>query len=868
MADIITDNTFISKAKPADISMDYTSLRAEGLAYLQNIASDIWTDYNDHDPGVTILEALVYAITDLGARANKPIEDLLVTKQQPAGEKDFFSAEEILPSNAITLSDYRKILIDLDAIRNAWLFKSTSSEQQIYLNRTTKKLTYDTGDSLPLNGLYNVLLEFEEDDVLGDLNSSIVSANIEILIGGNPNPVEHVIEVAFPFWDEISATWTQNITLNSITLQDVPGMPGKKLRELETGIRFIFFAVLQITYNGAQTDQIGVTIQLTSVMQDAATELPLVEAGIINKLQDITGTSISKEYNLKIIAANNILNTVKAYLFDNRNLSEDFYAFKATRIQEIGIKAEIQLASGANAEQILAQLFFGLDQFFSPPIRFYSLQEMLAQGKSTDEIYDGPLLKNGFILDEDLIELKRENIIYTSDLVRIIMNLNSSAGVVQSGYSGQNKKIISVQGLTITNYINNQVITANVRNCLSLTLIDIYKPKLSIGKSNITITKDGVEVSYDESKVVAAFKLLESAQMVVNKVPASLLPLPAGNYLAVDTYYSIQNDFPQTYGISYVGLSNTATELRKAQAKQLKGFLLFFEQLLANYLSQLSHIKDLFSIDAGVDDTYFWQPVNAVPDVAPLLQATYATAIPQLLKTLEQPASGSSRRNNFLDHLLGQFGEDFTDFALLMYAKYNDAATETLIKDKATFLQEYATLSYNRAKSYNYSGAAWDTDNVAGLKKRISRLLGIASYNQQSLSGTTDEGFHIVEHILLRPKVNDASSGTTDDFLQVDVDADGNIIEGKKDPYSFRLSFIFPDWPERFADADFKRYIEKIVQRETPAHILAEIYWLEQPAMQTFETAFKAWLTITATATDPDLVTPAKNNFIAVLNSL
>src|SRR5579862_3941165 len=98
MADTSTDNTFISKAAPPSVSMDYAALRAQGLAYIQQIASGTWTDHNIHDPGITILENLSYAITDLGARANKNIEDLLVTDQQPPGEKDFFHAEEILPS--------------------------------------------------------------------------------------------------------------------------------------------------------------------------------------------------------------------------------------------------------------------------------------------------------------------------------------------------------------------------------------------------------------------------------------------------------------------------------------------------------------------------------------------------------------------------------------------------------------------------------------------------------------------------------------------------------------------------------------------------------------------------------------------------
>ncbi len=47
--------------------------------------------------------------------------------------------------------------------------------------------------------------------------------------------------------------------------------------------------------------------------------------------------------------------------------------------------------------------------------------------------------------------------------------------------------------------------------------------------------------------------------------------------------------------------------MRKAQAKQLKGFLLAFDQLLANSLAQLRHAKDLFSVESASAQTYFFQ---------------------------------------------------------------------------------------------------------------------------------------------------------------------------------------------------------------------------------------------------------------------
>ena len=81
-----------------------TCLRAEGLKYVEQLARRIWTDYNVHDPGITILELLCYAITDLGYRTSYPIQDIL-TEQKDSLQKlhaQFVSAARILPSKPVT----------------------------------------------------------------------------------------------------------------------------------------------------------------------------------------------------------------------------------------------------------------------------------------------------------------------------------------------------------------------------------------------------------------------------------------------------------------------------------------------------------------------------------------------------------------------------------------------------------------------------------------------------------------------------------------------------------------------------------------------------------------------------------------------
>ena len=108
-------------------------------------------------------------------------------------------------------------------------------------------------------------------------------------------------------------------------------------------------------------------------------------------------------------------------------------------------------------------------------------------------------------------------------------------------------------------------------------------------------------VTADEALFAKYLSALEIAARTKAKTPFTYdLSIPLGQYRSPADYYSFQNEFPGLYGLSEYGLGNAADNKRKALAYQLKGYLLFFDQLLANYFAQLSHVKELFSTDPTV----------------------------------------------------------------------------------------------------------------------------------------------------------------------------------------------------------------------------------------------------------------------------
>src|SRR5207249_11697827 len=110
----MNDSVVISKNPKPDPSEDYGWLRQKGLEYIQQLGSRLWTDYNIHDPGITLLELLCYGITNLGYRTSLDIKDLLALPKNETPHPEwqaFYTAREILTISPWTINDYRKLLI-------------------------------------------------------------------------------------------------------------------------------------------------------------------------------------------------------------------------------------------------------------------------------------------------------------------------------------------------------------------------------------------------------------------------------------------------------------------------------------------------------------------------------------------------------------------------------------------------------------------------------------------------------------------------------------------------------------------------------------------------------------------------------------
>lgn len=148
-------------APPLPAHLDFDQLRDLALARLQALSGEHWTDYNAHDPGVTLLEALCYALTDLGYRAGYPVADWLA---EGDGGASLPGPEVALPSPPVSAVDWRRLLSADAGNRYARLQAPDESKAPAVLYYTEEEggalsNVPDPGArAVPLRGLLQALL--------------------------------------------------------------------------------------------------------------------------------------------------------------------------------------------------------------------------------------------------------------------------------------------------------------------------------------------------------------------------------------------------------------------------------------------------------------------------------------------------------------------------------------------------------------------------------------------------------------------------------------------------------------------------------------------------------------------------------------
>jgi hypothetical protein len=160
---------YIVKNKPLPIAQDLEALKATGIALAKQYSGDIWTDYNDHDPGVTVLENLCYAITEMSYKVDFDFEKLFFASNGQDIELEVYfllHKHEVSYSSPVTELDYRKLLLDHfggEDVKNIWVLAKGEEKGEkgytIWVHAQKKDI------ATKIKTLYNQKRNFGEKDL-------------------------------------------------------------------------------------------------------------------------------------------------------------------------------------------------------------------------------------------------------------------------------------------------------------------------------------------------------------------------------------------------------------------------------------------------------------------------------------------------------------------------------------------------------------------------------------------------------------------------------------------------------------------------------------------------------------------------------
>ncbi|MDB5600920.1 MAG: hypothetical protein JWN71_2964 [Xanthobacteraceae bacterium] len=586
--DVMTDPVFITPDPPLNKGLDYAWLKEEGTRLIQELSGAIWTDYNEHDPGVTTLEQLCYALTELSYRAEIPLQTLLVdpkTGRIDTRRQALFVPRRIMPAAPQTQNDYRKLIVDrVPGVANVWMIpRRTNSPEAV-------------------NGLYDIAVYAPDADPCG--------------------------------------------------CDDRDHFRPEVIRER---VRRVYCA--------------------------------------------------------------------------HRCLCEDLHDVRLLEPLRAVVHGAAVIDNSLAAETIMARLLFNLGNFLAPELRRQPLEALIAAGLDAATIFDGPLLRHGFVADDTLAP--KPKVIILSEVIRVM---------------ARTPGVRSVRKVTLR--IGDDVVppppSLPSPPIPSIPIPHDRIPQLHTrpvdGDFPIRLWRNGIEVKPDPVRVERELDGLWNnyrRTYPLARQYQEYFAVPQGQYRNVETYYSIQNQYPNVYGINSFGVPESDGAVRIAQAKQLKGYLLAFEQLLADFFAQLANVRKLYATDEARSPTYFYQYLDrSVPNVRRLrlLRPGYREGLARIVQE-DDPAE--ERRNRFLDLLLALYAERLDAEQMPLLSDGRDAG-ERLIRAKLELLRHLVVATRDRGTGFDYQ-AAPSPRNIAGMAIRSRIELGMPAFPRRALSERLEE---------------------------------------------------------------------------------------------------------------------------------
>lgn len=399
--------TITRKAEGQDL---YTRLQEKALKDVQRIAGKVWTDYNVHDPGVTILDVLNYVLVETDYRMGFSLPDYLTLRQKEFTPRQhaLFAPSEVFPVNPVTVTDYRKLFIS------------------------------------------NI------DDL----------SDVRVIVHQESGTYDFVLDV----WPDTSDARRKRI------IKEVLG---------------IYHA--------------------------------------------------------------------------HRNLCEDVGIVRFLEYDILQICADIEIDDTIDSNLLTAQIFFEIQEFLRAGVRFRRVDELLAEGRTPDEILEGPEQGRMVVDDESLCTDWEEY-----DVARLYQKLRGLPGI---------SRISSFYFKEDGNVLHGNLKRKSIFHGYALAEMGYRKHEISLTRRGraVLILWDAVQLHFSSMRAV----LYGAQNRTTDK--EVLDAVPAGTHRDVFSYYTLRNDLPECY--------------RENVNEQTGAYLDIFDRLMENALKELEMLPEWMKPD-------------------------------------------------------------------------------------------------------------------------------------------------------------------------------------------------------------------------------------------------------------------------------
>lgn len=725
--------------------LDFDALRRQGIDYLGKLSGKIWTDHNVHDPGITILETLCYAMLDLGYRTNFPVADIFAkAKDDKSPDDNFFTPAQALGSNPLTIMDYRKLLIDIAEVNNAWLEPASDFNPDAFCNRQNPNMMNvaavagNAGAAVTpnceyLNGLYHVYIDprpNNDPSVSTAAYEKLVLKKVRETLLCHRNFCEDFLDIHLLCPQEIGVCAEIELERNAdaelIYMRIV-----EALRDFISPSP-VFYTLQQMIAKKKSIEEIfaGRPYDIkeshgfvdTDEFEKIKRKKEIHLSDIYQVLLNIPGIETVRNLALRDCKTGPQANEWKFVLNKDHipKFSINCSGFRFTHSGiPINLNAEAYKKQFADTDATGGKILSGqtspyLDLAIPEGVYHKDIDQYYSIQNDLPRVYG---IARGGLSDKAPVERKMRALQLKAYLLFFDQQF--------SNYLAQLKNIRSLFSFSPPE--KQTYFTGNVDSIPDLQELLFFKPG-DHGDSTLGKEEDVLVYPVKKNDLLPFI----NNEKVKNKKISDIKP-----YLFTDStdcewsMIQFQEDILQT--------ENIQIDI----VKECDNLFYYIESPGDDFVLLSKHHFKSEQDARGAADTVKYMGAfrkNYKKFIAP---GTYKhsfnielnlSSYPQYLQLMtEDTELYNQRRKGFLNHLLSRFAEQFTDYALLSFnARYPDyIAKENKVKEK--FLLSYNDVSGNRGRAYDYSMSGCIENNSSGFEKRFKALTGIDNDHKASL---------------------------------------------------------------------------------------------------------------------------------------